>query len=292
MRLTLFNDSRLGIVEDEEILDITDLVDIPASAGGPLHALIEAGMTVQELNAIDLFDAPRIPLTEATVGAPLPHPGKVVGAPVNYVDHQIEMSEQKTIGDYGVFLKAPSSVTGPGSAIELPYLDKRTDQEGELGVIIGRRARNVSVEEALDYVFGYMPVLDITVRSTEDRSTRKSFRTFTPTGPFVVTADEVGDPDDLELKCWVQGELRQEVNTRELIFSIAELISYASHVMDLEPGDIIASGTPAGVGPLADGDAVVVEIEKLGRLALTVSAANAIQYEDRPGQRTNADAAR
>lgn len=291
MKLTTFNGSRLGIVENQEIVDITDSVGIPAGAGGPLLALIEAGTTVEELTAMDFSTAPRIPLAEAQIGAPLPRPHKVVGAPVNYVDHQIEMSEQKTIGDYGVFLKAPSSVTGQGGSIDLPYLDKRTDQEGELGVVIGKRARRVSVEGALDYVFGYMPVLDITVRSTEDRSTRKSFRTFTPTGPYVVTADEAGDPDDLELKCWVGGELRQQVNTRELIFSIAEVIAYASHVMDLEPGDIIASGTPAGVGPLTDGDEVVVEIEKLGRLSLTVSTANAIRYEDRPGQHSTTDAA-
>ncbi|EMQ96716.1 fumarylacetoacetate hydrolase family protein [Paeniglutamicibacter gangotriensis] len=293
MRLATFNGARLGIVDNDELTDITDLAGVADSGkGGPLLALLEAGKTVQDLAAMDFSAAPRIPLTEATISAPLPRPHKVIGAPVNYIDHQIEMSEQKTIGEYGVFLKSPSSVIGPGESIQLPYLDKRTDQEGELGVVIGKLARNVSVDQALDYVFGYMPVLDITVRSGEDRSTRKSFRTFTPTGPYVVTADEVGDPDDLQLKCWVGGELRQQVNTRELIFSIAEVISYASHVMDLEPGDIIASGTPAGVGPLADGDDVILEIEKLGRLAVVVSAGTAINYADRPGPRLAADTVR
>jgi 2-keto-4-pentenoate hydratase/2-oxohepta-3-ene-1,7-dioic acid hydratase in catechol pathway len=167
----------------------------------------------------------------------------------------------------------------------LPYLDKRTDQEAELTVVIGRTARHVPVAEALNYVFGYSCGLDITVRSTEDRSTRKSFDTFTPLGPWVATADEVGDPHNLELSCRVNGELRQHANTRDLIFNVAELVAYTSSVMTLWPGDVLLTGTPAGVGPIANGDRLVVEIEKVGQLEVSVTNEGASQYEARPGPR-------
>ena len=202
---------------------------------------------------------------------------------MNYLDHKVEMSEQKTIVEYGMFLKATTSVIGPNDDIRLPYSDMRTDQEGELAIVIGKTASHVSAADALDYVFGYAPILDISVRSTEDRSTRKSFDTFAPFGPWITTSDEVGDADALELRCWVGGELRQHTNTRELIFSVAELVAYTSSVMTLLPGDVIASGTPAGVGPLSAGQRVVVEIEKLGRLDVGVTDDGAIRYEDRPG---------
>jgi 2-keto-4-pentenoate hydratase/2-oxohepta-3-ene-1,7-dioic acid hydratase in catechol pathway len=127
--------------------------------------------------------------------------------------------------------------------------------------------------------------LDITVRSAEDRSTRKSFDTFTPLGPWVVTSDEVGDAGDLELRCWVNGELRQQANTKDLIFNIAELIAYSSSIMTLWPGDVILTGTPAGVGPIAHDDRLVIEIEKVGQLAVTVSASAAVLYTSRPGPR-------
>jgi 2-keto-4-pentenoate hydratase/2-oxohepta-3-ene-1,7-dioic acid hydratase in catechol pathway len=195
------------------------------------------------------------------------------------------MSVDQTIAEYGVFLKANSSVIGSGGVIRLPYLDKPIHHEVELAVVIGRTARHVSVEKALDFVFGYTCGLDITVRSTEDRSTRKSFDTFTPLGPWVVTPDEVGDPHNLELHCWVNGVLRQQANTRDLIFNVAELIAYTSSVMTLWPGDVILTGTPAGVGPITDGDRLLVEIEKVGRLEVTVTAEGAIQYASRPGSR-------
>ncbi|TWP50446.1 fumarylacetoacetate hydrolase family protein [Lentzea tibetensis] len=212
---------------------------------------------------------------------PLPPPSKVIGAPANYYDHVDEMPDSHTVVDWGLFLKAPSSIIGHGGTIRLPYLDKRTDQEGELGVVIGRFARNVSPEKALDHVFGYTCVLDITVRSTEDRSLRKSFDTFTPMGPEIVTADEV-DPSDLELRCWVNDELRQHTSTAKMIYDVPRLIAYASAAMTLNPGDVIATGTPAGVGPLADGDKVVLDISGVGRLEAGVSADGAIPYDDRP----------
>ncbi len=283
MRFALFDDGRLGVVDHDDLLDVTDaLGDDAMHSGGALHAWIEAHAAGRTPD-LSLETAPRSPLATARLQAPLPRPGKIIGAPVNYRDHQSEMEYTTSIADLGVFLKANSSVIGPGQDIRLPYSDKRTDQEGELGVVIGRTASHVPVEDALSYVFGYTCVLDITVRSDEDRSTRKSFDTFTPIGPWVVTSDEVPDPDRLDLRCDVGGVTRQQVNTADLIFSVSELIAYTSSVMTLYPGDVIATGTPAGVGPISHGDRVVVEIDRIGRLEVGVDASHATPYAQRPG---------
>ena len=285
MKLASTLDGRLHAVLDDRSVDLTDALGLRPGAGGPLLAFLERGGSLSDLQALDVDALPSQPLDLARLAAPVARPGKVVGAPVNYLDHQAEMGEQRTIADYGMFLKAPSSVIGPTGSVRLPYTDVRTDHEGELGVVIGRTASRVPAEHALDHVLGYAPVLDITVRSGEDRSTRKSFDTFTPFGPWVTTADEVPDPGALELRCWVDGELRQHASTADLIYGVAELIAYTSHVMTLHPGDVIATGTPAGVGPIAAGQRVVVEIEGLGRLDVGVTDEGAIAYADRPGRR-------
>jgi 2-keto-4-pentenoate hydratase/2-oxohepta-3-ene-1,7-dioic acid hydratase in catechol pathway len=203
---------------------------------------------------------------------PVADPSKIIAAPVNYRDHQAEMSVDASIGALGFFLKAPSSLLDPGGTIRLPYHDRRFDQEGELALVIGRTARHVSEQDALSYVFGYTGLLDITMRGGEDRSTRKSFDTFTPMGPVLVTADEFGDPDNVELRCWVSGDLRQKASTRDLIWGVARLVSYASSVTTLYPGDVITTGTPAGVGPLTLGDTIRLELSGLG-LDLTAEVA-------------------
>ncbi|WP_424863788.1 fumarylacetoacetate hydrolase family protein [Streptomyces sp. MMS24-I29] len=288
MRLALFNKGRLGLVDGDELVDVTDQFATydPHSPAGALQQHIEIAARAGTAPRVDLTACARVPLCEATLEAPLPRPGKIVGAPVNYLDHKAEMAYTTSVADLGVFLKANSSVIGPGQNILLPYSDKRTDQEGELGVVIGRTASHVGVDEALDHVFGYTCVLDITVRSGEDRSTRKSFDTFTPIGPWIVTADEIPDPDSLDLRCDVGGTTRQRTNTAHLIFGVRELIAYTSSVMTLYPGDVIATGTPAGVGPLSHGDRVVVEIERVGRLEVGVDGSRATSYEQRPGRRS------
>ncbi|WP_326770659.1 fumarylacetoacetate hydrolase family protein (plasmid) [Streptomyces sp. NBC_01591] len=284
MRLTLFNEGRLGLVDGNDIIDVTEQLagTGPYGPEGPLHRHIER-LADGRTGPLDLTGAPHTLLAEATLEAPLPRPGKIIGAPVNYLDHKAEMEYTTSVADLGVFLKANSSVIGPGQDILLPYTDKRTDQEGELGVIIGRTASHVSRDDALDHVFGYTCVLDITVRSGEDRSTRKSFDTFTPIGPWIVTADEIPDPDTLDLRCDVAGTTRQRTNTADLIFGVRELIAYTSSVMTLHPGDVIATGTPAGVGPLSHGDRVVLEIERVGRLEVGVDGSGATAYAQRPG---------
>jgi 2-keto-4-pentenoate hydratase/2-oxohepta-3-ene-1,7-dioic acid hydratase in catechol pathway len=152
----------------------------------------------------------------------------------------------------------------------LSHTDRRTDHEVELAVVMGRRCRRVARHAALDYVAGYSIGLDITLRGPEERSLRKSIDTYSVLGPYLVTADELGDPSSLDLCLEVNGEVRQQANTRELIIDVPGLIEFASAWYTLEPGDVIYSGTPAGVGPLNQGDSVQASIERVGSINLMV----------------------
>jgi len=270
MKLLSLDWEHLGIETDEGVLSVEPPLAHAARGWSAMRRLIALGPGALD----DLLswarpapavvpDAPRLP--------PIPDPSKIVAAPVNYRDHADEMAQVTDVRRQGVFLKSPSSLIGSGGAVVLPYADRRFDQEGELAVVIGRTARQVPEETALDHVFGYMALIDVTMRGgAEDRSLRKSFETFTPTGPHIVTADEIPDPGALKLRCSVSGTPRQDASTADLILGVAGLISYASSVMTLYPGDILSTGTPAGVGPLADGDDITVEIDGIGTLSVTV----------------------
>jgi 2-keto-4-pentenoate hydratase/2-oxohepta-3-ene-1,7-dioic acid hydratase in catechol pathway len=271
MRLASFNDGRIGVVRGDRIFDVTDKI---GSSYDLMIALIDRWVELKP----DLESSAGVvsyPLLDVTLGPPVMHPSKIVAAPVNYVDHMDEMSESRSIGALGVFLKAPSSLIGHGGVIELPYIDRRFDQEAEFAFVIGKRARNVSREIALDYVFGYTGLLDITMRGGEDRSTRKSFDTFTPLGPWIVTRDEFGDPADADIAGWVNGIQRQSANTSDLIWGVAALLEYASSVMTLEVGDVITTGTPAGVGAIDPGDRIEMLVSGIGTLTVGVTASHA-----------------
>jgi 2-keto-4-pentenoate hydratase/2-oxohepta-3-ene-1,7-dioic acid hydratase in catechol pathway len=260
MRLVRYDDGRVGYLAADQV------IPLPGRTMRDVIASWSAGqLSVPDREA-------GIPLRDVRLRVPVADPSKIIAAPVNYRDHQAEMSTESQVGALGFFLKAPSSLLDPGGTIQLPYHDRRFDQEGELALVIGRTARHVSEQDALSCVFGYTGLLDITMRGGEDRSTRKSFDTFTPMGPVLVTADEFGNPDDAELRCWVSGDLRQKASTRDLIWSVARLVSYASSVATLYPGDVISTGTPAGVGPLSAGDTIRLELSGLG-LDLTAQVA-------------------
>jgi 2-keto-4-pentenoate hydratase/2-oxohepta-3-ene-1,7-dioic acid hydratase in catechol pathway len=252
MRLVSYDDGRVGCLAGDQVLPL------------PVRTMRDA---IAAWDAGDLAvpgPGEGRPLRDVRLRVPVADPSKIIAAPVNYRDHQAEMSVDSQVGALGFFLKAPSSLLDPGGTIQLPYHDRRFDQEGELALVIGRTARRVSEQDALSYVFGYTGLLDITMRGGEDRSTRKSFDTFTPMGPVLVTADEFGDPGDVRLRCWVGGELRQKATTKDLIWDVARLVSYASSVATLYPGDVISTGTPAGVGPITAGDTVRLELSGLG----------------------------
>lgn len=249
MRLVSYDDGRAGCLAGDRVIPLPGKTMRDAIASWAAGTLAVRSLAVPS-------DEDGIPLRDVRLRVPVADPSKIIAAPVNYRDHQAEMNVDAQIGALGFFLKAQSSLLDPGGTIQLPYHDRRFDQEGELAVVIGRTARRVSEQDALSCVFGYTGLLDITMRGGEDRSVRKSFDTFTPMGPVLVTADEFGDPGEVQLRCWVSGELRQKASTRDLIWDVPRLVSYASSVTTLYPGDVITTGTPAGVGPLAAGDTI------------------------------------
>ena len=271
MQVGIFDGQRVGVRESQGVRDVTEwaLARSTLRTHDPMLALIDA---------MAAGGTPQGGVIEGSAvrwRAPIAAPSKIIAAAANYRKHTEEMNPGVAapggVREKGFFLKAPSSIIGPGDAIRLPFADRRTDHEAELAVVIGRRAKNISVSEALTHVFGYTCLLDITVRGKEDRGLRKSFDTFTPIGPWITTRDEVPDPNALAISCCINDEVRQDDTTASMTMPTAELIAWISHVMTLLPGDVIATGTPAGVGPLTSGDRVAATIERLGTLEVVVA---------------------
>lgn len=271
MRLVRFNGGRIGILRSDRIQDITDLAGVNIDAWPPI-AMLQVIANFDALRArLNSVQSRKVPLDTARLDAPVIWPHKIFAYPVNYVAHGAEMDSTNRANLNGFFLKASSSICGPNDAIVLPDLpDRQIHHECELAVVIGKRGRNIPRERAMDHVFGYSCLIDVTVRGKEERVMRKSYDTFTPLGPAVVTRDEVADPGALDMKLWVNDELRQSANTRDLIVDIPDMIATAARVATIEPGDVIATGTPAGVGPIVPGDTVTIEIEQVGRMSLNV----------------------
>jgi len=275
VRLALFDGGRLGVLKGERVVDASGLVAgerlrFPLTA---MHVAIEDWPRLRpQLEAL-AASAAGVPLAGVRLEAPMPSPTKLIGAFSNYRRHTQEMRGADAVqAAPDILLKAPSSIVGPADAIVLPPTDRPVHHEPELALVVGRRARNVPVEEALSVVFGWTTLLDITVRGDGDRSRRKSHDTFAPLGPAIVTADEVPDPQRLAIRLWVNGKLRQDATTADMTFGIAQIIAYASSVMTLHPGDVIATGTPEGVAPIVAGDTVSIEIERVGRMDIPVRA--------------------
>jgi 2-keto-4-pentenoate hydratase/2-oxohepta-3-ene-1,7-dioic acid hydratase in catechol pathway len=279
--------SRLGFIRGNTIRDVTTAVDIlpcyryPFPAGDSLITHLEPLTTrIQEIAA----ESPELSLDRVKLLSPVANPGKIIAAPVNYQKHLAEVhadsalhqnnpSHTITIQKAGLFLKASSSLVGPGEGIALRMPDRRTDHEVELAFVIRKQASNISRENAISYIAGYAICLDVTIRGTEDRSFRKSVDSYTVLGPWLVTADEVADPGHLDLSITVNGETRQSSNTRHMILGVPELIELASSFYTLCPGDIISTGTPEGVSPIVPGDRIVATIEGIGSMEVAVRAA-------------------
>jgi 2-keto-4-pentenoate hydratase/2-oxohepta-3-ene-1,7-dioic acid hydratase in catechol pathway len=270
----------LGVVAGERWLPAAELVP-----GGPatMAQLVAAGPSaVGALRSAAADDVARRgrPVADGQLLAPLPRPGKIVAIGRNYREHLNEEGSDQPQAPL-MFSKWPSCVIGPGEEIRWdPGLSSQVDYEAELAVLIGRSARHVTEADALDYVFGYTCLNDVTARDIQFGDGQwvrgKSLDTFCPMGPVLVTADEIGDPQRLDISTAVNGERRQSSNTSQMYFGVAAIVSYASRSFTLEPGDVIATGTPGGVGHfrkppvyLGDGDVVTVEIEGIGRLENT-----------------------
>ena len=282
-----FNDNRLGLYEGIDIYDVTAALDVLPACRYPLpeYDLLFANLdkVLERAKAIYPQCSQLSPL-DVKLLSPVANPGKIIAAPVNYQKHIEEVKGDAqlhqnnpahtiTIQKAGLFLKATSSLVGPGEGIALRHLDRRNDHEVELAVVIGKKANNVRAGEALQYVAGYAIALDITIRGTEDRSFRKSPDSYTVLGPWLVTADEIPEPNSLYLNIAVNGERRQFSNTNLMILGVEELIELASSLYTLYPGDIISSGTPEGVSPIVPGDTIVAEIESIGSMKVRVRAA-------------------
>jgi len=256
---------------------------LPGSLAAARAALDFAQQALARYDAPDLLRAGAVaPRARVRLCAPVPRPGKIVGVARNYPAHAAERGSAPP-AEPTLFLKAPSAVIGPEDEIVLPLACEQVDFEGELAVVIGTRVREVSEAEALAAVAGYCVANDVTARDVQDRrgqrSLAKSCDTFAPLGPALVTADAVPDPQDLALRTTLSGELVQSGRTKEMIFPVAQLIAYASRFLSLEPGDVLLTGTPAGVGAarkpprwLRDGDVVEIAVERVGALRNLVRA--------------------
>ncbi len=274
MKIVRYNGGNIGVTDGEKLVAVADLCG-SAQEWPPvaINRLIRDFALLRPQLEQALKTQPGRPLSSVRLETPIPWPNKLVAFPVNYHDHATEMASKGLANIQGFFLKANSSLSGPMDPIELPDLPGREiHHECELAVIIGREGRQISRENAMDYVFGYACLLDMTVRGKEERVMRKSYDTFTPVGPWIVTADEIPDHADINMRLWVNGELRQQANTRDLIVDIPEMIAVTSSAATFYPGDIIATGTPAGVGLVRDGDVVTIEIENVGRMSVPVIA--------------------
>ncbi|MEI7783188.1 MAG: fumarylacetoacetate hydrolase family protein [Betaproteobacteria bacterium] len=287
MKLCRFNGDKLGLVQGTEVIDVSQVLShLPAQRYPfPRHDLfIEALPALRphiEALARSAGAELRHDLQTLQLDAPVPNAGKIVGAPINYKAHVAESKADAgighgrqitSIGDWGMFLKANTSLIGMSQQIRLRFADRRNDHELELGVIIGKPCHKVSAADAMAHVAGYSVALDMTVRGPEFACFRKSVDTYAVLGPYLVTADEVADPNQLDMWLKVNGEIRQQSNTQNMVYDVARLIEFTSAFYTLMPGDIIMTGTPEGVGPVQPGDLIEAHIAGVGDLSIRVAA--------------------
>ncbi len=261
------------LVKDGQVIALLDL-DVP-----DLGDALRAGLDVASISSAGVRD--RVRVEDVRFLAPVPRPSKIWAVGFAYADHRSEVGYSGAADDPVIFLKAPSSVIGTGENIRFPTVaPNEVDYEGELGVVIGERATDVAEADAYAFVAGFTICNDVSARDVQkgripgraaDVTAAKSFDTFTPMGPVLATLDEFADPEDLRLRTWVDGELRQDARTSLLIHRVPALVSYLSRQTTLEPGDVICTGTPAGVGHkqgrfLRPGTRIRIEIENIGAL--------------------------
>ena len=276
MKLVTFThagSTRIGIVDGEDVVDLSSAApELPHD----MLAFLEAGSDAMQVANAAIGDGHRISLADVHLEAPIARPPKFLAVGLNYADHVAE-SGLDTPEHPMIFNKQSTCITGPTDPVHVPKVSHVLDYEGELGFVIGRHARHVSRDDAADYIAGYTVVDDATVRDWQFRTPTwtlgKSFDTHGPIGPWIVTTDELPNPHQLALRTYVNDELRQESNTKQLIFDCFHLVEYLSTAFTLEPGDIIATGTPSGIGLahkppkiLKAGDVVRVEIDGIGHI--------------------------
>ena len=272
MKLFRFNGGRIGLTAGTSSYDLTDALGVDTAMWPPVQMVQLIADFDARIKGITTHPKTRVvDFSTLRLEVPIEWPNKLLAYPVNYVKHGEEMKSTNRADRNGFFMKANSSLSGPNDPIVLPDVPGREiHHECELGIVIGKKGRNISRADALGHVFGYACLIDMVVRGNEERVMRKSYDSFCPFGPYIVTADEVPDPSCLQARLWVNDVLKQNANTRDLIVDIPEMIETASRVATLFPGDIIATGTPEGVGPVVRGDRIRIAIENVGEMMLDV----------------------
>ncbi|MBR0831137.1 fumarylacetoacetate hydrolase family protein [Bradyrhizobium manausense] len=274
MHLCRFDDDRLGFVRDGRVFDITHMVE-PSEREPVLAA---AGMAAA-FSDRDLSRLKSLAAGDVCLHSPIRMPSKIFAAPDNYRAHAAEMQADPVasfgrkpvpLDQAGLFLKAAGSLVGPSHGVVRRFPSRRTDYEVELVVIIGSEASDVPSSRALDIVAGYSIGLDITVRGTEDRSFRKSLDSYTVVGPWMTPASSIADLGSLSMTLKLNGEIKQHTRLDDMITSVSGLIAYASAFARLRPGDMIFTGTPAGVGPIRGGDTLLAQIDMIGEMQVSV----------------------
>jgi 2-keto-4-pentenoate hydratase/2-oxohepta-3-ene-1,7-dioic acid hydratase in catechol pathway len=274
-----------GQLKPGVISDVDAVLDLSTIGFSNLLHFIESGAGALEKAAAFAEQSPQAAkhkLSEVTLRAPIARPRKLICVGLNYRDHAAETGAQIPSVPT-IFNKFATAVIGPGDNIVLPRVSKSPDYEAEFAFVVGRGGRNIAAEDWRNHVFGYTIVNDVTARDYQRATSQwlmgKTFDTFAPVGPCIVSADEIQDPHNLDIQIEINGEVLQDSNTRELIFKVPDLIAFLSSVFTLEPGDIVSTGTPAGVGfvrkpPrfLHPGDEVVIKIPAIGELRNPVVA--------------------
>jgi 2,4-diketo-3-deoxy-L-fuconate hydrolase len=274
MNICRFNDDRIGLVRGTSVYDVTRLIGVSS-----VEPVLAARRLLNAMSNDVIARAPTQPLDSVTLLSPVRTPAKILAAPDNYRAHSKEMQADASasfgrvpmaLDQAGLFLKAVSSLVGPSAGVTRRFPARRTDYEVELVAIIGAEAADLDPRQALDVVAGYAIGLDITVRGPEDRSFRKSLDTYTVVGPWMTTADVVPDPQILTMSLKVNGALKQQTVLTDMVTDVRGLIAYASTFAMLKPGDMIFTGTPAGVGPIQHGDVILAEIDGIGHMQVAV----------------------
>ena len=271
MKIAVFDDYRPARVDGDFLVDLSDLAGPAIMAQRPrdrMLSFIEAFPGLRQAAAT--HDGPRHRIADVTLRAPVPRPGKLLMGQGNY--HENVAGPKAPLG---MFLKPSSAVLDPGGTVVLPPDDGEIfHHEAELAVIVGKTARNVAAADALSHVFGYTCIFDMSLRSQTAGVSlvAKGFDTFAPLGPWITTADEIPDPQVLQVRCWQNGQDRQNYNTSDMEHPVAQIIAWASSKVTLAPGDVLACGTNhQGIGPIQDGEVSEIEIERIGRMRVTIS---------------------
>jgi 2-keto-4-pentenoate hydratase/2-oxohepta-3-ene-1,7-dioic acid hydratase in catechol pathway len=272
--------ARLGVVKGDGLVDLNE--GFPALSDNTIELITQWAKFRVEIERIVADSVPQTALTDVHLLAPVARPGKVMAIGLNYADH-IKESGQTMPPHQIWFTKAVTAINGPFDPIEIPRASAMVDYEAELVVVIGKRCRHVAKDRAAEAIFGYCAGNDVSVRDWQLRTPQwvlgKSFDTHAPIGPWIVTADEIGNPHTLGIRCFINGEKRQDSNTSYLVFDVYDQIAHLSEAMTLEPGDLIFTGTPSGVGGamkppqfLKTGDKVRVEIDRIGAIEAVMRA--------------------